>query len=225
MTTIFIRTIIIYIVLMLSMRLMGKRQIGELEVSDLVTTLLISEIASLPITDSSVPLLHAIIPITILMTFEIASSVIVILFPKTKYLITARPTTLIKNGKLCRKAMLACRISSDELISELRQGGYIDINDVMYAILEKNGKITIVPKPSAAPPTCEQLSIKTENEGIFHIIIDNGCINLHGLSQINMTKKQLRSKLRAEKVNASDVFLMMINDVGDTRIILKEKTG
>ena len=84
MTTIFVRTVIVYVVLMVAMRLMGKRQIGELEVSDLVTTLLISEIASLPITDNAVPLSHAVVPITVLITFEISSSALVVLFPKIK---------------------------------------------------------------------------------------------------------------------------------------------
>ena len=224
MTTILIRTVITYIVLMVAMRLMGKRQIGELEVTDLVTTLLISEIASLPITDSTIPISHAIIPISILITFEIFSSSIVVLFPKLKNLVTARPSTLIKNGKLCRREMMNSRISLDELICELRQNGYYDIDDVLYAILEKSGKMTIIPKAKANTPTCEQLNVKTREEGIFHIIIDNGTVNSHGLSEVSLTRSQLEHKLAKKGLVAKDVYLMMIKDTGEERIISKKET-
>ncbi len=221
MVTILTRTVIIYVVMIAAVRLMGKRQIGELEVTDLVATLLISEIASLPITDSNIPISHAIIPIIILMSFEICSAALTVLFPKIKGLFTARPSTLIKNGILCKHSMLNSRISNDELISELRQNGYTDINDVLYAILENNGKITIIPKARKTVPTCEQLQVKTKESGIFHIVIDNGTINDYGLGEIGLSQEQLRHKLKGTHVK--DVYLMMISDAGEERIIKKEE--
>lgn len=223
MATILIRTIIVYIILTVAMRLMGKRQIGELEVTDLVTTLLISEIASLPITDNNIPVSHAVIPITVLIAFEIFSSSIVVVFPKLKNLVTARPSTLIRNGKLCRREMMNSRISLDELICELRQNGYMDINEILYAILEKNGKITIIPKARFNAPTCEQLNIKAKETGIYHIIIDNGAVNAHGLSEVSLTKEQLRHKLNKKGLQANEVYLMMIGDDGEERIITKKE--
>ncbi len=225
MATIFFRTIIIYTVLIAAMRLMGKRQIGELEISDLVTTLLISEIASLPITDSAVPVSHAVVPIVILITFEISSSALVALFPKIKNFITDRPSTLIRDGKLCRRAMLDSRISLDELVTELRQGGYIDIDEIRYAILEKNGKITIIPKAKYNVPTCEQLNIKSDDQGIFHIIIDNGVLNSHGLFEVSLSKEQIEHKLQKHSLGISDVYLMMISDGGEERIISKKEAS
>ncbi len=225
MTTIFIRTVIIYIILITAMRLMGKRQIGELEISDLVTTLLISEIASLPITDTSVPISHAIIPIVILIAFEICSSAAVMLFPKIKNVITDRPSTLIKNGKLSRKAMIESRISIDELITELRQNGYIDIDEILYAILEKNGKITLIPKAKYNLPTCEQLNIKAPEKGIFHIVIDNGVLNAHGLCEVGLTKEQIIHKLQKRGEAITDIYLMMISDIGEERIISKKEAS
>ena len=225
MTTILFRTVFIYVTMIIAMRLMGKRQIGELEISDLVTTLLMSEIASLPITDTTLPLSHAIIPIILLLTFEVCSSAITVLFPKMKNLVTARPTTLIKNGVLCRRSMLESRLSLDELISELRQSGYDDIDHVLYAILEKNGKITIIPKAKYALPTCEQLQIKVTEQGIFHMIIDNGIINKHGLSQVGLSKEQIDRKLSKRGVSISDVYLMMISDSGEERVITKKEAS
>ena len=222
MATIFIRTVIVYILLTAAMRFMGKRQIGEHEISDLVTTLLISEIASLPITDSSIPLFHAMLPIIILVAFEICTSALTVLFPKIKNLFTARPATLIKNGVLCRDSMINSRISLDELISELRQNGYVDIDQILYAILEKNGKMTIIPKAKNTLPDCQQLQIKTKEEGIFHMVIDNGTVNSHGLSEVGLTRGQLDRILKKRGRTVKDIYLMMINDCGEERIIVKE---
>jgi len=222
MATILIRTLIVYVVMVSAVRLMGKRQIGELEVTDLVTTLLVSEIASLPITDNSIPISHAVIPIVIVIVLEVASSALTVLFPKMKNLVTARPSTLIKNGKLCRRSMMDARLSLDELISELRQSGYVDIDEVLYAILEKNGKITIVPKVKYKVPTCEQMQVKVTESGIFHIVIDNGTVNKHGLKEVGLTRGQIQHKLDKRGLKTSDVYLMMIDDAGEERIISKE---
>ncbi|MBE6577376.1 MAG: DUF421 domain-containing protein [Ruminococcaceae bacterium] len=221
MVTILVRTVIVYLVMIIAVRLMGKRQIGELEVTDLVATLLISEIASLPITDSNIPISHAIIPIIILMSFEICSAALTVLFPKIKGLFTARPSTLIKNGVMCKRSMLDSRISNDELISELRQNGYTDINDVLYAILEKNGKMTIIPKAKKNVPTCEQMQIKVKENGVFHIVIDNGTVNEHGLCEVGLTRAQLEHKLGGASVK--DIYLMMISDSGEERTVKKEE--
>ena len=224
MVTIFARTLLVYAIMIFAMRLMGKRQVGELEISDLVTTLLISEIASLPITDHDLPISRAVIPIILLITLEIVSSILTVLFPRIKNLFTARPTTLIKNGTLCRTSMIESRICADELISELRQSGYVDIDEILYAILEKNGKITIIPKAKYSVPTCEQSGIQVDEQGIFHIVIDNGTVNLHGLDEVGMTRDALIKKLAKDKKTPRDVYLMMISDYGEERIIYKKET-
>ena len=224
MVTIFLRTLLVYSIMIFAMRLMGKRQVGELEISDLVTTLLISEIASLPITDYNLPISRAVIPIIILITLEIVSSILTVLFPKIKNLFTARPTTLIKNGTLCRTSMIESRICADELISELRQSGYVDIDEILYAILEKNGKITIIPKARYAQPTNNDAGIQVKERGIFHIVIDNGCINLHGLDEVSLTREALIKKLGKVGKAPDDVYLMMISDYGEERIIYKKET-
>ena len=223
MLTVLFRTFIIYILLIAAMRLMGKRQIGELEISDLVTTFLISEIASLPITEPELPLSHAIIPITLLLSIEVIISFIISRFPKLKPIFTSRPTTLIRNGELCQKAMRDARLSFDELFSELRQQGVDDISQIKYAILEQNGNITVIQKARFRQPSAEDLHLKPKETGLFHIIIDNGYINTHGVNQLNISEKSLRSELGKKGLRVSDIYLMMINDAGERKIILKEK--
>jgi len=223
MTTIFIRTIIIYVVLLSAMRLMGKRQLGELEISDLVTTLLVSEIASLPITDTNIPVSHAIIPIIILLTFEVVSSTLLVKFPSVKKFISTRPTTLIKDGKLSSKQMAKVRITADELISELRQNGISSISEVEYAILEQNGKISVIQKPQYRTPSAQDMNIAIHDSGLYHIIIENGKINKHGFEEMQLTRDELDKILKKECVSLRQVYLMMMSDKKDIELIRKEK--
>ena len=222
MITIFLRTVIIYISLMISMRLMGKRQIGELDLFDLITTLLISELASLPITDTSLPLSHAIIPIITLVTFEVSTSVLLVYFPTLKNLLSTRPAVLIRKGAPDRRAMLEARISVDELISELRQKDITNLSEVEYAILEQNGKITVIQKAPFKAPTMVDLGLASRESGIYHVVVCEGFINKNGLVQVKMTSKELLAKLKASDVQLKDVYIMLINDVGESKIFKKE---
>ena len=223
MTTILLRTALIYVVLIIAMRLMGKRQIGELEVSELVTTLLISEVASLPITDTGIPVTHALVPIIALLFFEVASSMLSVTFPRLKNLFSARPTTLIQNGQFCIRAMRGARITADELIGELRQQGIIDISEVLYAILEQNGKITVVQKAPYRIPNAKQLKVKAKETGICHIVIDKGVINDHSLCELGLSKSKLEKILRNYAVTKKDIYLMIINDAGDVNIVRRDE--
>ena len=222
MLTILFRTIIIYIVLLVVMHLMGKRQIGELEISDLVTTFLLSEIASLPITDTNIPVAFAIIPMIVLLTFEVSSSWFLSRFPFLKYFLSARPATLICNGRINRREMLRSRISLDELIGELRQSGISDISEVRYAILEQNGKITVIQKAKYKPTCAEQFNIDICDNGIDHIVISNGFTNKYSLKLLGMSEGDLRSILESKKLKASEIYLMLIDDSKNVKIFTKD---
>ena len=223
MLTIFVRTIIIYLILMCAMRLTGKRQIGELELSDLVITFLISEIASLPITDNLIPLSHAVIPIITLVTFEVLTSFLVVHFPAFKTMVSARPSVLINKGKPDRRAMLTARISIDELISEMRQKGITDISEVEYAILEQNGKLTVIQKAPYKPPTAAELNIKTTEAGISHIVVCEGRINKNGLKILSISKKDVLTELSRQGVSLKNVYVMLMDDAKKIQIIKKEE--
>lgn len=222
MLTVLIRTFIIYISLIIVMRLMGKRQLGELEISDLVTTFLISEIASLPITDTEIPLSHAVIPIIALLSLEVSISTLLSKFPKLKFIFSARPSTLIKNGSICKKALEDARLSFDELFSQLRQQGYDDISQIKYAILEQNGNITVIQRSRYKPITPDTLGLDVKETGLFHIIIEHGKINHHGLSEIGYSIEKLNKIISSLGYTHKDIYLMMINDANEIRIIPKE---
>lgn len=219
MTNILLRTIIIYLFLITIMRLMGKRQLGELEVSELVSTLLLSDIAALPITDQNIPLVYAIIPIILITTFEISLSVLLTKAPMLKNLVSPRPSALIRKGKIDAKEMSRNRISIDELFSELRQKDISDISDVEYAIMEQNGKITVIKKRASSPPTLKDIGISAKECGICHIIIADGKIDKHGLKQSKKSREWLTGYLSAKKLLPNDVYIMTIDDANKIKII------
>ena len=210
MTTILIRTLIVYAVLILVMRLMGKRQIGELEITDLVTTLLISEIASLPITNQEIPISYAIVPMLLLLFLEVASSVILIRFPALKTMVSARPTTLILHGHLDQRALGEMRISLDELMGEIRQQGLTSLDQVEHAILEKDGRMTVIPKSESTPP-------------LMHIVYSNGQISPAGLSLIGRDRAWLETEIRRQNLNLGELFCITANEKGELLWLAKEE--
>lgn len=212
MITLLFRTLVVYFFLIIVMRAMGKRQIGELEVTDLVTTLLISEIAALPITGPDVPLLYALLPMGILLFLEILSSVILIRRPQWKGLVSTRPTVLIQRGRLDQTALSDLRISMDELISEVRQQGVRSLAEVEYAILEKNGKLTLLPKSKQGEPA----------PGLSQIVLTDGRINRAGLAQIGREEAWLRAALKQQGVHPEELFCVTANEEGELYIIYKE---
>lgn len=215
MTTILIRTLIVYLVLIATMRLMGKRQIGELEVTDLVTTLLISEIASLPITNQEIPVSYAVIPMITLLFLEVLSSVVLIRFPSLKKLVSASPTVIIRNGELNQRALRELRISMDELMSEIRQQGLTSLEQVDCSILEKNGKLTVLPKAKYATPTAEQMGIEVKDEPLMHIVYCNGSFSKQGLRLIEKDRMWLEAKLKKQKLDIRELFCVMADETGN----------
>ena len=225
MITLLVRTIIIYIFLLITMRLMGKRQIGELDISELVSTLLLSDIASLPITTRDIPLSYAIVPIITISFFEIASSLLLTKVPLLKNIFSTRPSIVIQKGELKRNELLKNRISIDELFCELRQQGITNIVEVNYAIIEPNGKMTVIPKGSFAQPTRQDLGITDQGSGLCHMIVSDGRINQFGLELTGKSKKWLADTLRKQQISVDEIFLMTLDDNDDIQIMKKEQAS
>lgn len=223
MLTILIRTVIVYVILIGTMRMMGKRQLGELEVSELVTTLLISEIATLPIGNPEVPIVYAVIPLVTILTLEVTLSVILLKCPKLKNLVSTRPSILIRHGKPDQKEMQRIRISIDELISEVRQAGLSTLADVDYAILEQNGKISVIPKKSAQPLTAKDLGTPVSESGILHVLIEDSVINRYNMEQLQKSEDWLRARLAERALALQEVFFLGIDDNDDLYWIEKER--
>ena len=218
MLIVLLRTVLIYVFLIAIMRLMGKRQLGELEVTDLVITLLLSEIATIPLTDKNTPLLYAIVPVVTLATFEIFSSALSLRFPKFKQMLSPKSAILIRNGQVDRAAMKQVRITLDELMCELRQKDVADISDVQYAILESNGKISVLTKTASSPPTAQQLGLCPQEPGMMHIVFCDGVYADPTLRALGKDRSWVQKQMRLQGLSPERVFYMMVDDLGNVRI-------
>lgn len=223
MITLIFRTLLVYVFLIIIMRLMGKRQIGELEVTDLVATLLLSEIASLPITDPNIPVLHAIVPMIVLLSLEVFSSYILLRVPKLKNFLSATPTILIKDGILDQAALVATRLSIEELMSEIRQQGFCSLDCVWYAILEKDGRLTILPRARYSPPTQEMLNITSPEESLMHVVYNGGVWNDMGLLLIGKDRVWIEKQMTRRGATLADQFCVTANSRGEIYWIPKQK--
>ncbi len=223
MLTILLRTVIIYILLLIMIRLMGKRQLGELDVGELVITILLSEIATTPITNPEHKLIDAIAPMATLAALEILTSFLVLRAPIFKTVLSSKPAVIISKGVIDYKTMKKVRISLEELISQIRQNGLYDICDVDYAILEENGKMSVIPKNANRQPEKSELGIECKDNGVMHIIISDGCVNKHGLKMLGKDRHWLESKLKKFDVPIKDIFIMTMDDAG--KIFVQLHTG
>ena len=212
MSVILVRTVFIYIFLMLIMRIMGKRQLGELDVGELVITFLLSEIASAPITEPDRPLINYVVPIAVLAALEILTSVLILRIPLLKSVLSSNPSVIISKGVINYRAMKKVRISLEELVSQLRQNGIYDICEVDYAILEENGKMSVIPKNANRQPDKTDMNVPCEDNGIMHIIISDGRVSSHGLATINKDRNWLDANLKKLGVALKDVFCMTVDD-------------
>jgi len=215
LTVVFLRTLIVFISIIISMRVMGKRQLGELELSEFVVAVMISDLASNPLQDIGIPLLNGLIPILVLLCFEIIISGVVLHNMKWRVLLCGRPSMLIEKGKINQIEMRKNRFTLDELTEELRSQSVTDLSTVEYAVLETNGKLSITLIPSERPVTAGQLSIPTKDLGYDTIIINDGNLIPANLKRIGRDENWLRKELSSRKAHdIKDVYIMIANNAG-----------
>lgn len=217
-----IRTILLYIVIILAIRIMGKRQIGELQTSELVVTLLISDIAAIPMQNTEQSLLSGIVPILILIVCEIIISLLMLKRAGFRRIICGKPIVIISDGKINQSEMHRLRMSTEDLSEELRQQGIFNIEDVGFAIVETNGKLSVLKKPEKDIPTAEELGIKTNDKGLEVVVISDGEISKCSLKICGLNRDWLFDTLKKENTELNDVFLMIANGQGEYKIIEKE---
>lgn len=217
-----IRTILLYIVIILAIRIMGKRQIGELQTSELVVTLLISDIAAIPMQNTEQSLLSGIVPILILIVCEIIISFLMLKRAGFRRIICGKPIVIISDGKINQSEMHRLRMSTEDLSEELRQQGIFNIEDVGFAIVETNGKLSVLKKPEKDIPTAEELGIKTNDKGLEVVVISDGEISKYSLKICGLNRDWLFDILKKENTELNDVFLMIANGQGEYKIIEKE---
>jgi uncharacterized membrane protein YcaP (DUF421 family) len=187
---------------------MGKRQVSELQPYELVIAILISELASLPMQDSGIPLIHGVIPIITLTFLQIITSLLKMKFDKIRILIDGKPAVIIKNGKIQDQELKNQILSINDILEGARGNGFFNINDIEYAILENNGQLSIIPKSLKEPVCREDLNINYPSNSLPVVLIHKGKINYNNLKLINRNEKWLYSLLKDNKIeHVEDIFL------------------
>lgn len=224
MATAFLRTVILYFFLMVGLRLMGKRQIGELEPSELVLTMMLSDLATVPMQDFGIPLLSGIIPILTLLALSMLLSQCSLHSLRFRRLACGSPTVLIDRGHICQGAMRKNRFTIDELLEELRTQGISDPQDVKYAVLENSGQLSILPWPSAQPPTADALNRTVPDDvSLPVVLVNDGRVVGRNLAACGKSRDWLTEQLRRQNLRScQDVFLLTLDDQDNIRCIPKE---
>ncbi|MGN0559123.1 MAG: DUF421 domain-containing protein [Acutalibacteraceae bacterium] len=217
-----IRTILLYIFLTVAVRLMGKRQIGDLQTTELVVTLLISDIAVIPMQNTSQPLLSGLVPILILIVCEIVMSVIMLKNGKFRKLVCGSPVMVIENGKILQDKMKSLRMTTEDLCVQLRQQNVFCIDDVQYCIAETNGQLSVLQKPAKRTVCAEDLNIEGDDFGIEVVVISDGELLDNSVKLCGFGKAWIMQRLFENDIEICDVFIMTVNSKGEYNIIRKE---
>ena len=204
---------------------LGKRQIGELEISELVSTLLLSELAAIPISDSSLPMAFSLIPIFLIAVTEFIISDVKNRTPALKQFFDGRPNVLIRKGKVMEQEFRNARISAEEFLAACRLQGVGDPGELYYAVLEQNGQLSLLLKKESSPVTASLLSLPVTENGMVHAVITDGALNEAELSLCGKDKKWLDIILSAYGHKQEDVFLLLVDDAGGIRFTPKQKKG
>jgi len=224
MCVILIRSVILYVLVIFAVRLMGKRQLGELQPSELVITILVSNIATLPIEDVNIPIIVGVTPILSLVCFEVMVSWINLRLPKLRRLISGSPKIIIRNGCIERDILRELRFSVDDLLMALRSKDIFDIGEVQYAIVETTGSVSVMKKQPLDTPTRKDMKIAAECSEPPVLIIADGKFIPQAMESVKLSKAAVEMLLSANKMSLNDVFIMTADSSGSCFIADKQGT-
>lgn len=224
MSTIFIRSIILYIFVLLVMRLMGKREIGQLQPFELVIAIMIADLASIPMSDVGIPIIDGIIPILGLLVMHLFISYINMKSINVRMFLCGKPSILIYRGKIDEKMLKKERFTINELQERLRSSNINDIGDVEYAILETNGQISVILKPEKMTPTVEDLEITHDYEGMSYDLVVDGKIMKENLQKLGKDYEWLKKEVKKFGICPEEALLITINGKGSFFCQKKEDT-
>ncbi len=222
MLIVFLRAVILYALIIFAVRLMGKRQIGELQPAELVVTILMSNIATLPIEDISIPMIMGIVPIFTFVCLDVFMSQLSMRSRRLRNLFSGEARIIISDGKIDQQAMHELRYTVDDLLESLRGSSVFELSEVQLAVVETTGKISVMKKQPQDNPTRQDLNIKSQAADPSMTVISDGEISDKALSFIGRDRKWLSSVTAAAGLSTKEVFIMTADSSGKYEIIRKE---
>ncbi len=218
-----LRTIILYIIVIFAIKLMGKRQISDLQTSELVITILISNIAAIPMQNTEQPLLTGVVPIGVLICCEIFISFLMLKSLSIRKLICGKPVVVIDEGKVQQDALKYLRLSAEDLFEQLRQLDVFSLDDVWFAIMETNGQLSVLKKSEKQPPDSSTLGLTVPKAKVDTVVVSDGNISDFSLSICGLNRQWLLGVIEGQNINIKDIFIMTANKSKEFNIIRKEK--
>ena len=218
----FFRSIVLYIIVLIVMRLMGKREIGQLQPFELAISIMIADLATIPMADIGIPITNGIVPILVLLLMHLIISVINMKSIKAREIICGRPTVLIYRGRIDEKELKKERFTINELEERLRNNGVVNLGDVEYAILETSGQVTVILKPEKRNTIPEDFQIKPEYEGIAYDLVVDGKVMDENLKIIGKNYNWLKKEV--EKFNMKPEEALVVTIDGRGQIFCQKKS-
>ncbi len=222
MSIVFIRSVLLYVVVIFAVRLMGKRQLGELQPSELVITILISNIATLPLENPSVPLLTGVLPILALVCFEVITSWLSLRSKKLRKLISGSPKIIIRNGEIVQQTMRELRFTIDDLLVALRSQQIFTPEEVQFAIVETTGTVSVYPKSAYRPVTQSDIELDNPSENPPSVVVSDGVVIEKALTALGRDKRWLCRHLKEHGLTPEETFLAMTDGKELSPVIKRE---
>ena len=217
----YVRTVILYLLLIAVVRLMGKRQIGQMEPSEFVVTMLVANLASIPMQEEGIPLFAGMVPILTVLGVELVLSSLSLKSIWFRKILCGKPVILIENGNILQKNLRKTRITLDELTGHLREKDVLDLKSVQYAILETNGNLSVFPYPKEKPASAKDAGIQAGKQSFPITVVSDGKLLQENLAKAKKDARWVRQVLRDNRAELKDTWLLTVD--GNDRIYFCRK--
>ena len=218
----YIRTVILYLVLIFCIRLMGKRQIGQMEPSEFVVTMLVANLASIPMQDEGLPLYGGLVPMLTVLGLELVLSGAMLRSIRIRKLLCGKPVILIENGRILQQNLRATRVTLDELTGHLREKDVLDIRAVQYAILETNGNLSVFPFPAEAPASAKEAGIHPKDRYLPVTVISDGRLLRQNLQYAAKDENWVHQVLGEYRSSIAGTWLLTVDKADNVFWLGKE---
>ncbi len=217
MFIVFIRVLIIYITVLVFLRLMGKRQIGEMQPYEVVITLIIADLATLPMSDTNIPLINGILPLAILVLIHFFITILTRKNIKIRRFMSGRPVVVISPKGIEYQALKDLNMNIDDLLESIRQAGFYSFDQILYAIIETNGKMSVIPTSDNSPATAKDVNVSNPPAHLPHVIISDGKIIKEEMEQLSINENDLYKILEYLKIKTiKDLIILSLDSAGKT---------
>lgn len=211
MLTLLFRAIVVYFCVLVIFRLMGKRQLGQMQPFELVLTLIIADLATIPMGELNVPITHGLVPLLTLFLIHYILTLLEKMSPKFNEFLSGKPVIIINPKGIDYKAIKKLNITIEDLNESLRSCGYFNLDNILFAIMETNGKISVLPKKYATPLTCQDMKIQVEKSSLPIILIADGKYVKNSFTMIDISQEKIEEYIKSLKVQLKKIIIFSLD--------------